>query len=59
MDVEEVEFVDECPQCDLTPVGMTPEEMREHMTAEHSPLCALIVFPTPEERRRHARRVSA
>lgn len=53
-DLEEVEYVDECPSCGTSFVGMTPEEFREtHATEDcpKAPLPKLYVFPTEDAKR--------
>lgn len=43
----EREYIGSCPDndCDVRFVAATPDDVREHMVAEHGPLCALYVSP--------------
>lgn len=45
---DEVEYVDECPQegCEAAFVGMTPDDVRDHIEDDHGdPLGRITVFP--------------
>lgn len=47
-EVDEREYVDECPSCGTRFVGVTPDEFRENHAAEDcpkAPLPRLLVFP--------------
>ena len=59
--VEERPYVAKCAyqDCGVRFVGATPDDVRNHMTTEHSPLAELIVFPTEAEKRRQRERTHA
>lgn len=51
-DIEEVEYVKECPSCGEKFVGMTPQEFRQQHALEdcpNSPFPELLCFPAPGE----------
>jgi hypothetical protein len=49
--VRETRYVDACPQCNTTLVGVTPQEYREEHAPECNPLAGLYVFPAGTEHR--------
>lgn len=57
MELEEIEYVDECPVCEESFLGATPNDAREHMTDEHGPIHSLIHFPTTEYKQHHSEEV--
>lgn len=53
---DEIEFVEECPDCDASLVGMTPDDVREHIVEDHGdPLGDILCWPTEEARERQDR----
>lgn len=52
-EIEEVEYVAECPSCGVSFVGMTPKEYRRTHAKEacpKAPLPQLFAFPTEQAR---------
>lgn len=61
-DRHEVETVEECPVpgCETTFIGMTPDDVRDHLVTDHGvSLGQSIVFPTDEAKQRHDRFVAS
>lgn len=57
----EIETVEECPVpgCETTFIGMTPDDVRDHLEYDHNvSLGQSIVFPTDDAKRQHERFVA-
>jgi hypothetical protein len=50
---DEIDYVDECPDCGASFVGMTPDDVRQHIVEDHGdPLGDILCWPTDEARQR-------